>query len=165
MLHEKVMSVSLFSQLLAFDCTKPSTGHCFHSCHVLCIRHLFLALLTSPLHYGKVVLALYLSKKNILQHLQYTASVWVCVWKMGQQWLGTSRWWSFKAYCYHCMQAKHQSVPDQTVHLSLWNWCWEDGIFIHQTYRALFKQHGSPSPWKCFVEIHQWYKFSLLSLL
>lgn len=91
--------------------------------------------------------------------------VCVCVWEMGQQWLGTSHWWSFKAYCYHCMQAKYQPAPDQTVRLSLWSWRWEDGIFIHQTYRALFKQRGSLTPWKCFVEIYQWNKFSLLSLL
>ena len=51
-------------------------------------------------------------------------------WETGQKWLRTSHCLSFKAYSYHCMRAKHQSVPDQTLHLSLWNWCRENEILF-----------------------------------
>lgn len=53
-------------------------------------------------------------------------------WETGRHWLSHRR--RFKAYCYHCMQGEHQSAPDQTLHLSLWNWCLEDGgLFIKST--------------------------------
>lgn len=34
------------------------------------------------------------------------------------------------------VHACHHSVRDQTLHLSLWNWCWRDVIATHQAYRA-----------------------------
>ena len=53
----------------------PCTGHTFPSCRVLCSFMDLTSFLSPALQYGNVVLALELSEKHMLQHLQYTVCV------------------------------------------------------------------------------------------
>lgn len=129
MLHEDVMSIILFSRLLpplysAFHKSLFSRLPCFmslcvHGWHPVCIM--------------KCGISCVLAKEaHITKATVPCMGMFLC-WETGQQWLRTSHCLSFKAYSYHCMQAKHQSVPDQTLHLSLWNWCWENEILFIKT--------------------------------
>jgi len=89
-----------------------------------------------------------------------TLAVCVCVWEVGQQWLGTDGA-SKRIVLAACEPTAVWTRPNSsfvTVKQTLSGW-----IFIHQTFRALFKRF-TDSLETLFVVIPQWCQFSFFFL-